>query len=235
MEKKAIVLFSGGQDSTTTLCYALHRGWAVYPLSFDYGQKHQLELTSARNIIRYLQSKVNTKDKIQLYNLTIQDIVLPNDPKYSCLTADDIYIDDSPHQMNADLPSSFVPGRNMMFLLYGAIFGYTKGIHGIFIGANQTDYSGYPDCRGIFISSMQTTLALAFEINFTIFTPLLVNTKSEIVHKAMAIPNCYEALALSHTCYNNERPPCGICPACKIRAKGFEDAGITDPLLLGDC
>jgi 7-cyano-7-deazaguanine synthase len=232
MSKEAIILLSGGQDSTTILCKELENGWTLYPLGFDYGQKHKREIDQARKIITFLQSKYPQR----LKNLRIQKVEFPKSSNYSDLLFDN-ELDGKPHKLNPDLPASFVPGRNMLFLMYAAMIGYSLFINDIFIGVNQEDYSGYPDCREQFIQSMENTLKIAFghiKKQITIHTPLLYLNKSTISKFVQTVPYCREAIALSHTCYNNQFPPCGNCPACKIRAKGFEEAGIIDPIMEGE-
>jgi len=229
MTKEAIILFSGGQDSTTTLCLALTQGYTLYPLGFNYGQKHKREIDQARKIINFLQPKYPNK----LKNLRVQKVEFPKSVNYSDLLST-TELDGRPHKLNPALPASFVPGRNMLFLMYAAMIGYSMGIHNIFIGVNQEDYSGYPDCREQFIDSMRHTLLRAFGLangETIIHTPLLYLNKSEISRLTKTLPYCKEAVGLSHTCYNNQFPPCGVCPACKIRAKGFKDAGLIDPLI----
>ena len=129
-----------------------------------------------------------------------------------------------------ELPNSFVPGRNLIFLTFAAAFAYQREIKDLVTGVCQTDYSGYPDCRQNTIEAIQLAINLGMESNVRIHTPLMWMTKSETVKFAGEV-GALEALAWSHTCYNGEVPPCGQCPACELRAKGFEEGGIPDPLL----
>ena len=129
-----------------------------------------------------------------------------------------------------ELPNTFVPGRNLIFLTFAAAYAYQRGIKDIIAGVCQTDYSGYPDCRQNTIEALQVAVNLGMEYQVKIHTPLMWMTKAETVHFAKKV-GALEALAWSHTCYNGKVPPCGECPACGLRAKGFDEAGIMDPLI----
>ena len=128
------------------------------------------------------------------------------------------------------LPNTFVPGRNLIFLTYAAAYAYQRDIHHLVTGVAQTDYSGYPDCREETIAALQQAIRLGMESDVEIHTPLMHRSKKETVELACGL-GALDAMALTHTCYNGERPPCGQCPACELRAKGFAEAGIEDPLL----
>ena len=128
-----------------------------------------------------------------------------------------------------DLPNTFVPGRNLIFLTFAAAFAWQRGIVDLVSGVAQTDYSGYPDCRRDTIDALEQSLNLGMERTFTLHTPLMNLSKKETVELAQDL-GAMNAMALTHTCYNGERPPCGQCPACQLRAKGFLEAGIADPL-----
>jgi 7-cyano-7-deazaguanine synthase len=128
------------------------------------------------------------------------------------------------------LPNTFVPGRNLIFLTFAAAFAYQRGISHLVTGVAQTDFSGYPDCREETISALQSALRLGMESDVEIHTPLMNLSKKQTVLLAREL-GAIPAMALTHTCYNGERPPCGSCPACQLRAKGFAEAGIADPLL----
>jgi len=131
---------------------------------------------------------------------------------------------------NSGLPNTFVPGRNLIFLTYAAAFAYPRDIRHLVIGVAQTDYSGYPDCREHTISSLQKTIRLGMDNDITIHAPLMHRSKKETVELAIAL-GALDVMAMTHTCYNGKRPPCGTCPACQLRAKGFAEAGAEDPLL----
>ncbi|MGD9162892.1 MAG: 7-cyano-7-deazaguanine synthase, partial [Desulfobacteraceae bacterium] len=135
------------------------------------------------------------------------------------------------HRSSNKLPSSFVPGRNLLFLTIGATFAYKMNIFDIVTGVCEVDYSGYPDCRENTIKATESALSLGMDCRFTIHTPLMFLTKSETVKLSMHLEGCFEALSYSHTCYNGIIPPCGKCPSCELRAAGFKEAGVADPLL----
>jgi len=132
---------------------------------------------------------------------------------------------------DSGLPNTFVPGRNLIFLTFAAAHAYQRGITHLVTGVAQTDYSGYPDCREETMKSLQTALRNGMESEIQIHTPLMHLSKQATVQLAVAL-GALPAMAMTHTCYNGEHPPCGTCPACELRAKGFEDAGVVDPLTL---
>lgn len=218
-ENKALVVLSGGQDSTTCLYWALDRFGRhnVSTVSFDYGQRHSIELECAARIAE---------------QACVSNICLPIDTFAAmggdALTDSEIDIDKN---VSADsLPNTFVPGRNIIFLTFAAAFAYQRGIDNLVTGVAQTDYSGYPDCREDTIRALQQTLRAGMESAIVIHTPLMHLSKKETVQLAVQL-GALPALALTHTCYEGERPPCGQCPACELRARGFAEAGIEDPLL----
>ncbi len=223
-KENAVVLHSGGQDSTTCLVWALKKfsskggsatgGKKVYVISFDYGQRHKTELKSARSIAKRL------KVPFQVIKLPIIKELTNN-----ALTNSKLKV----HGKKNGLPSTFVDGRNHMFLSVAAIYAKQKGIPNLVTGVCQTDYSGYPDCREDFIKSLEKTLKLAMKFPFKIHTPLMKLTKAESV-KLMQKLGGLELLKYTHTCYEGSRPACGRCPACKLRLKGFMEAGIEDPI-----
>ena len=221
-DAKALVLLSGGQDSTTCLYWAIDRFGAgsTSTLSFDYGQRHRIELDCAERIA---------------VAAGVAHDCLPIDT-FAALGGDaltDRGIDVGT-QLNAatGLPNTFVPGRNLVFLTYAAAYAYQRDIGHLVVGVAQTDYSGYPDCREQTILALQEALRLGMESDVQIHTPLMHRSKKETVELARDL-GALDAMALTHTCYNGERPPCGQCPACELRAKGFAEAGIEDPLLAG--
>ena len=212
----AIVVLSGGQDSTTCLFWAINKFDSVETVTFDYGQRHRIELEAAQKIA----------------NLAgVKNTILPIDT-FGVLGGNSLTgkeaVDESSQE--GELPNSFVPGRNLIFLTFAAAFAYQREIKDLVTGVCQTDYSGYPDCRQNTIEAIQLAINLGMESNVRIHTPLMWMTKSETVKFAEEV-GALEALAWSHTCYNGEVPPCGKCPACELRAKGFETAAIPDPLL----
>ncbi|NET23776.1 MAG: 7-cyano-7-deazaguanine synthase QueC [Okeania sp. SIO1H5] len=220
---RALVIFSGGQDSTTCLYWALRTfgDGNVFACTFDYGQRHRIEIEAARKIAR----SANVP-------LTLLPIDTFRHLQQNALTGTGAF-DDSINP-ESHLPKTFVPGRNIIFLTLAAAFAYDHQIANLVTGVAQTDYSGYPDCRQETIQSLQQTLHLAMESRFEIHTPLMNLSKAETVMLAQKL-GAMEALAWSHTCYQGLRPPCGQCSACRLRAKGFEEAGIPEPLCrIGD-
>ena len=224
--KKALVVFSGGQDSTTTLFTAIHKyGFKnILAITFKYGQRHKVEINSARKIIR-IAAKYCDKICFRLISTGVMKEIGD-----SALLCDDESVS-AEHKLDKSLPASFVPGRNLFFLTVAAMIAYHERIKDIFVGVSQADFSGYPDCRDLTIKAMNVALSLGMDYQFTIHTPLMWLTKREEVELALELPGCMEALAYSHTCYEGKYPPCGKCPACKLRAKGFEEAGVEDPLI----
>lgn len=212
--KTALVLHSGGQDSTTCLAWALKKFDSVETISFDYGQRHKSELTAAKKISKKLGLK-NTIIKTDIFKKLGKNALTHNVkikvPKKG-------------------LPTTFVPGRNIFFLTLAAAYGYSKGIHDLVIGVCQTDYSGYPDCREKTIKVLEKTLTYGMDYKFKIHTPLMFLTKAETV-KLIKKLGYFNLLAETQTCYQGRRPPCGKCPACQLRAKGFQETGEKDPLL----
>lgn len=216
MKDSALVVLSGGQDSTTCLYWALERFDPVEALTFDYGQRHRIELDCARDVAGLAG---------------VEHTLLPIDT-FAALGGDALTDDtiDVAAQREGALPNTFVPGRNLIFLTYAAAFAWQRSIRHIVTGVAQTDYSGYPDCRGRTIRALQEAIRLGMESDLEIHTPLMDLSKKETVELARDL-GALAAMALTHTCYNGRRPPCGECPACKLRAKGFAEAGIEDPLL----
>ena len=218
MAKKAVVVLSGGQDSTTCLFWALERfgGDQVEALTFDYGQRHRIELDCAGQVAKHAG---------------VGHTTLPIDTFAAlggnALTDSHIPVEQSPGN---GLPNTFVPGRNLIFLTFAAAFAWQRDLADIVTGVAQTDYSGYPDCRRDTIDAMEQSLNLGMESTFRIHTPLMNLTKKQTVELARDL-GALDAMALTHTCYNGQRPPCGECPACELRAKGFLDAGLADPLI----
>jgi 7-cyano-7-deazaguanine synthase len=219
MKQRALVILSGGQDSTTCVYWAIERFGrdSVESLTYDYGQLHRRELQAARRIADYagipnVVLPINTFEAIGGNALTDPSIEVPR-------TAE-----------TGSLPATFVPGRNLVFLTLAAAYAWRYDIHDLVTGVAQTDYSGYPDCRRETIDALEKTLALGLERRFTIHTPLMNLSKKETVLLAKEL-GAMDAMALTHTCYNGSVPPCGECAACLLRAKGFAEAGIPDPLI----
>lgn len=214
LKSSAVILFSGGQDSTTCLAWAKKKFSKIYAITFDYGQRHRRELKAAKKIAKITSTPIKIQ-KISLFKEFSKN-ALTHNLKITNLG-------------KKKLPSTFVPGRNLIFLSIATIYAKQLNIKNIVTGVCQTDYSGYPDCRNDFVKSLEKTLNLAMEENFKIHTPLMWLTKAETV-KLMQKLDQIDLLRYSHTCYEGLYPACGKCPACKLRLKGFRQANIKDPL-----
>lgn len=220
MNAETLVVLSGGQDSTTCLYWALRKFGAssIETITFDYGQRHGIELECAAAVAEFAG---------------VPNTILPIDTFAAlggnALTDESI---DVREEIDAEtnLPNTFVPGRNIVFLTFAAAYAWQRKLEHLVTGVAQTDYSGYPDCRQQTIDALQSTLRLGMESNVTIHAPLMNLTKMDTVLLAQEL-GALEAMALTHTCYLGCRPPCGQCPSCQLRARGFDEAGIVDPLL----
>ncbi len=217
--EKALIVLSGGQDSTTCLYWAIDRFGkdSVSTLTFDYGQRHRVELECAARVAE-LAGVGNVCLPINTFEALGGD----------ALTDGNIEVKDEVAENG--LPNTFVPGRNLIFLTFAAAFAYRHGIDNLVTGVAQTDYSGYPDCREETITALQQALRVGMESRIVLHAPLMHLSKKETVELARDLGGL-AAMAYTHTCYNGERPPCRHCPACRLRATGFEEAGIEDPLL----
>ena len=213
----AVVLLSGGQDSTTCLAWALARFARVEAVTIDYGQRHRIELQSAARIAA---------------EVGVPQRVIPCD-SFAALGGNALTGGEAvANGVRADtnLPNTFVPGRNLVFLTLAAAYAWQLGISELVTGVCQTDYSGYPDCRQDTMEALQEALRRGVDAPFTIHTPLMHLTKAQTVGMLRELGRL-DLLALSHTCYNGSVPPCATCPACVLRAKGFAEAGVADPLM----
>lgn len=213
----AVVLLSGGQDSTTCLFWAKKKYQDVSAVIVDYGQRHRVELESAKKVAEIAKVPFDVLDLRFFKEIGNSSLFTDNDVNEK-------------HPCDDELPSSFVPGRNLIFITVAAMFAYKSNADAVVTGVCQTDYSGYPDCRNLTMQSLACTIALGMDKNIKIETPLMFLTKAETVQLAIDLPGCMEALEYSHTCYNGEFPPCFQCPSCILRAKGFQEAGVPDPL-----
>ncbi len=217
MQSSAIVVLSGGQDSTTCLFWAMESYNQVIALSFDYGQKHRMELTQAHKICESAGVEHH-----------ILSLPLLNELSANSLTRAEIAVDTSEtggeREISANLPSSFVEGRNLLFINYAAIFAKGRSVKDIVVGVSEADYSGYPDCRADFISSLQKTLRLAMEYDFVIETPLMMLTKAEVWQLAEQLDIVELIMHETVTCYQGiAGSGCGECIACKLRKKGYDE------------
>jgi 7-cyano-7-deazaguanine synthase len=222
--KRAVVLLSGGLDSATTLAIAIAQGYEVYALSFDYGQRHKIEIDAARRIARALGAKEHRVAKIDMRIFG-----------GSALTDDvDVPKKRSQTEIGRGIPVTYVPARNTIFLSYSLALAEILGARDIFIGANVIDYSGYPDCRPEFIKAFETLANLGTKAgvqgaHFRIHAPLIKFSKAEIIRKALELD---VDLALTHSCYDPspDGVACGECDSCLLRLKGFREAGVEDPI-----
>jgi 7-cyano-7-deazaguanine synthase len=217
---KAVVLLSGGLDSTTTLAIAKSQGFDCYALSFDYGQKQKSELNSATKIAKQFGA-IDHK----IMNISLSDF------GGSALTDDDIEV---PNFKESDeIPITYVPARNTIFLSFAMAWAEVLDCQNIFIGVNALDYSGYPDCRQAYIDAFENMANLATKQgvegqNLSIITPLIDLNKADIIKKGLSLGVDY---SLTTTCYqaNDKGEACGVCDACEYRKIGFKSAGISDP------
>jgi 7-cyano-7-deazaguanine synthase len=224
-EKKAVVLSSGGLDSTTVMALARSEGYALYSLSFRYGQRHALELESAQRVARALGAKDHLVINIDLGiiggSALTGDTEVPKGRKEPALTA--------------EIPVTYVPARNTIFLSYALAWAEVLEAADIFIGVNALDYSGYPDCRPEYIEAFERLANLATKagveakIKFRIQAPLIRLTKAEIIRKGLALGVDY---SLTHSCYDPapDGRACGQCDSCLLRRKGFREVGLPDPV-----
>ncbi len=225
MTKKAVVLLSGGLDSTTVLAIAKAEGFASYAMSFRYGQRHAIELESARRIANALGV-----EKHLIVDIDLRAI------GGSALT-DEIEVpkERSNEAMNSGIPVTYVPARNTVFLSFALAWAETLNAENIFIGVNALDYSGYPDCRPEYIEAYEKMANLATKagvegtLKLKIHTPLIALTKAEIIKTGLSLGVDY---LLTHSCYDPtaEGLACGRCDSCVLRRKGFAEAGTNDPL-----
>lgn len=218
--KKAVVLFSGGLDSTTVLVYAMKQGYDVYPLTFSYGQRHAIEIKqSERTLEKYGLMNRQTVFSIDLTPFVNCSLVNKNL--------------EVPEFAENRIPSTYVPSRNIIFLSIASGMAETLGAEKIFIGVNSVDYSGYPDCRPEFVEAFNKTIAVGtkqgVESGIEVVAPILNMSKKEIIELGMSLGVDY---SLTHSCYNptTEGLSCGVCDSCRLRLEGFRQAGFKDPL-----
>ncbi|MDN5871898.1 MAG: 7-cyano-7-deazaguanine synthase QueC [Nitrococcus sp.] len=217
---RAVVLFSGGLDSTTILAIAKARGFSCFALSFDYGQRHGAELSAGRAIAKLMGVAGHRILRIGL-----------DDLGGSALTDTTRAVPEPPGE---GIPETYVPARNTVFLAYALAYAEVLGARDIFIGVNAVDYSGYPDCRPEFISAFEhmanlaTKSAVQDHVRYRVHTPLIRLTKAEIIQCGKRLGVRY---SITVSCYNADESgrACGHCDACYYRAKGFCEAAITDP------
>jgi len=222
--KRVVVLLSGGLDSTTTLATAIAEGYETCALSFEYGQRHKIEIDAARRIAKALGAKEHHVAKIDMRIFG-----------GSALTDDvDVPKKRSAAEIGHGIPVTYVPARNTIFLSYALALAEVISSADIFIGANAIDCSGYPDCRPEFIAAFETLANLGTKAgvqgaHFRIHAPLIKFSKAEIIRKAIELD---VDLSLTHSCYDPspDRVACGECDSCLLRLKGFREAGVEDPI-----
>lgn len=219
--EKAVVLLSGGLDSCTCMAVAKSKGYDVYPISFNYHQRHSIELEGAKKIAafygvkRHLIIETNM-DAIGGSALTDKKIEVPEGDTH-----------------RTDVPDTYVPARNLIFLSYAVGYAEVLGASHVYIGVNSVDYSGYPDCRPEFIQRFQelsdyaTTATAVKGKHITIETPLQNLSKAEIVKLGVKLGAPYK---FTHSCYKGGEKACGVCDSCKLRLEGFREAGVKDPI-----
>ena len=222
---RAVVLLSGGLDSTTTLAIARAAGFDTYALSFQYGQRHAYELEAARRVAAALRASDHIIATIDLRVFGGSALTSDIDvPKHRRMDA-----------MGDGIPITYVPARNTIFLSFALAWAEVLGAQDIFIGVNALDYSGYPDCRPEYIEAYQRMANLAVKVavegtsSITIHTPLIAMSKADIIRRGLELGVDY---GLTSSCHDpgENRAPCGACDSCQLRLKGFQEAGSIDPL-----
>jgi 7-cyano-7-deazaguanine synthase len=232
--KKAVVLLSGGLDSATVMAVARSQGYEVYALSFDYGQRHINELDRAKKVAGSMNAKKHLVINADLTGIGGSALTTDIEvPKKSRRTS-------NVERRTSEIPVTYVPARNTIFLSFALGWAEVLEAEAIFIGANAVDYSGYPDCRPEFIKAFEdmanlaTKISVEGKIKFKVHVPLIELTKAEIIKKGTELGVDY---SLTWSCYDPVKEegggyiPCGRCDSCIFRAKGFEKAGIEDPLV----
>ena len=222
--KQAVVLLSGGLDSATTLAIARDEGFENYALSFDYCQRHKIEIEAARRVAKSLGAKEHRVARIDLRifggSALTDDIAVPKARAES--------------EIAYGIPTTYVPARNTIFLAYALAWAEVLGATHIFLGVNAIDYSGYPDCRPEFIATFEMLANLGTKsgiegARFRIQAPLAKLSKAQIIRKALELD---VDLSLTHSCYDPvpDGAACGLCDSCQLRLKGFREAGVADPI-----
>jgi len=225
-EQRAVVLLSGGLDSATTLALACGDGFRCYALTFSYGQRHRREIEAAKKIAESLDAvehRIVTIDLAAFGGSALTDSTL------------DVPKDRADLGEPKRIPITYVPARNTIFLSYGLAWSEVLGVFDIFIGVNSTDYSGYPDCRAEFIAAFERTANLATAAavkgrgQYRIHTPIIEMTKAQIIRTGTKLGVDY---SLTHSCYDPDEQgrSCGRCDSCRLRLRGFAEAGLEDPI-----
>lgn len=219
MKPKAVIVLSGGLDSTTCMGIAKDQGLDLYPITFHYGQRHDIEVEKARQVASFYEVSKHQ----------IVDISFLTQIGGSALTDHSL---DIPEQPEAGIPSTYVPARNLIFLSLATAYAEVINAGQIWTGVSAVDYSGYPDCRPEFIKSMNQTIRLATKIgteqgNLELLTPLIDRTKEETIKQGVDLGVPYDRTT---SCYKGQSLACGVCDSCRLRIKGFQEAGFKDPI-----
>ncbi len=224
--RHVLVVLSGGQDSTTCLYLAKTQAKQVSALTFDYDQRHAIEVDAARDVARF----AGVEHEILRFG---SGVLRGTSPLVNADKEVERY--ENAAALPGGIEKTFVPMRNALFMVLAFNRAAVRGCDAIMLGVSQEDYGGYPDCREGFIRQMAGACNAALDESVSqkiaVLVPLIHLTKRATVELAAGLPGCMRALAYSHTCYNGEVPPCGHCHACLLRAKGFAEAGVVDPLL----
>lgn len=219
-EKKAVILFSGGLDSTTVLALALKSGYDVFPLTIVYGQRHSIEIEKSKGILE----RYGLTEKSTIFNIDLSFF------SNCSLLNKDMAV---PDNLTSGIPSTYVPSRNLIFLSIATGFAETIDAEKIFIGVNSVDYSGYPDCRPEFVEAFNRTISVGtkqgVEKEISVEAPLIKLSKKEIIKLGTLLDVDY---SLTHSCYNpaENGKSCGVCDSCRLRLEGFRQAEIIDPI-----
>ncbi|RKY36766.1 MAG: 7-cyano-7-deazaguanine synthase QueC [Candidatus Omnitrophota bacterium] len=216
-KKKAVVLFSGGLDSTTVLYFAQSKGYETFCLTFDYGQRHKKEIKRAEEIARKCRS--------------LWQVIKFSLPWKGSSLIDTNQVIPENRDIDSGIPSTYVPCRNIIFLSFAASFAESIGAQTIFIGANQIDYSGYPDCNDEFLKAFENALRKGTKFciagkKMFIAAPLIHKNKAQIIKLGIKLKVPF---ALTWSCYQGGSEPCGVCDSCRLRAKGFAQAKVKEP------
>ncbi|MBD7962667.1 7-cyano-7-deazaguanine synthase QueC [Fictibacillus norfolkensis] len=219
MNKKAVIVLSGGLDSTTCMGIAKAEGYDLYPITFHYGQRHNREVEQAVEVGKYYG----------VADHRIVDLNFLKDIGGSALTDEKVEV---PTEAEEGIPVTYVPARNMIFLSLASAYAEVIGATAVYTGVSAVDYSGYPDCRPEFIQSMEETINLATKAgvtgkNISVETPLISLSKKETIEKGLSLEVPYD---LTTSCYNGKEAACGQCDSCVLRLKGFKEAGAADPI-----
>ncbi|MBH0157882.1 7-cyano-7-deazaguanine synthase QueC [Fictibacillus sp. 5RED26] len=219
MNKKAVIVLSGGLDSTTCMGIAKAEGYDLYPITFHYGQRHNREVEQAIEVGKFYD----------VADHRIVDLTFLKDIGGSALTDEKV---DVPTEAEEGIPVTYVPARNMIFLSLASAYAEVIGATAVYTGVSAVDFSGYPDCRPEFIQSMEETINLATKAgvtgkNISVETPLISLSKKETIEKGLSLEVPYD---LTTSCYNGKEAACGQCDSCVLRLKGFKEAGAVDPI-----